>query len=644
MKRIQLATLALCLVGACYGQELPTYVPSNGLVAWYSLDGNALDAGPNELHGIQDGVQAEMDRYGNPAMALNFPGGSSIDLSDSQLFKIDTAGTFSAWMHFENSPAYLDSSNPIFGRNSNNHDYGFSFGPRGAAEYFETTLGLSGSSYLSFTIDIDWTDWVHVVATFSSSSSLFNYYVNGQLIQTEPFLVDGLIHPECNTYIGKFRGTGGNCACQYYTGDLDELGIWNRALTAEEVMQLYSGSSTVGCTDSNACNFDSAATVNDGSCSYGCVFCGEGTVWNEELGACTAMSAPCGWNPDSDSDSVIGVSDLLALLAVYGDADQDGDGIMDSVDDCFGLVDACGDCNGEGMDMDGDGVCDDVDDCVGEFDACGICNGPGPTLMVIDSLIYVTDSVYIDQLGDWHVYEYVADTLWTLECAWQCGSNLNFFGDEYSTIQIGTQCWFAENLRTITYQNGDTIPAELTSAAWGAATEGAVTFYGEGNATIESGSGDGDNNLLVYGRLYNGYAVQDSREICPVGWHVSSDADWLELENYLGIPSSNVATLGWRGTDEGTKLKASDADVPGWNGSNEVGFNALPGGFRNHYGNFFYESEFAFYWSLGGAQGFTGSGLSRHLRTSQSGIARATYDNGDLNYGYSIRCVKNEDL
>ena len=126
-----------------------------------------------------------------------------------------------------------------------------------------------------------------------------------------------------------------------------------------------------GCNDEMACNFEEAATVNDGSCLY-----------DDALGVC-------------GGDCV---------------ADEDGDGVCDDEDDCVGSYDACGVCNGPGAvlecgcapiengecdcdgnvldavgvcggdcteDADGDGVCDDEDDCVGAFDACGVCNGPG---------------------------------------------------------------------------------------------------------------------------------------------------------------------------------------------------------------------------------------------------------------------------
>lgn len=153
----------------------------------------------------------------------------------------------------------------------------------------------------------------------------------------------------------------------------------------------------------------------------------------------------CGWNPDYDNNGSIGVPDLLALLGVFEEMDSDGDGIFDSQDDCYGVVDVCGVCAGSGTDLDSDGVCDEFDDCVGTydlcgecngtnndvdgdslcdfidpcigyFDECGVCNGPGPIWPFIDSITILTDSIYIDQLQEWYVFTYGADTTFTYSC------------------------------------------------------------------------------------------------------------------------------------------------------------------------------------------------------------------------------------
>ena len=129
---------------------------------------------------------------------------------------------------------------------------------------------------------------------------------------------------------------------------------------------------------------------------------------------------------DGNADGAVTINDLLDLLAVFGDTDTDSDGVWDSIDDCLdleacnydanptepcGFIDALGECGGgcEG-DGDDDGICDSEDGCVGVLDECGVCNGPGPTEIVIESITFEYDSVFLPLEDDWFVYEISTDT------------------------------------------------------------------------------------------------------------------------------------------------------------------------------------------------------------------------------------------
>ena len=168
-------------------------------------------------------------------------------------------------------------------------------------------------------------------------------------------------------------------------GCLDGLACnYNASATQDNGSCLYGCS---GCSDSSAANFNPTATVNDGSCVYLPDYCGEGTVWDEASQTCTIDETYCSWQPDSDGDQLIGVSDLLMFLSVFGDTDLDQDGIFDS-----------------------------NDDCVGEYDECGVCNGSGPSIPIIESVEILYDSLYAEQIDEWWVFEAGADTLFTYVC------------------------------------------------------------------------------------------------------------------------------------------------------------------------------------------------------------------------------------
>ena len=197
--------------------------------------------------------------------------------------------------------------------------------------------------------------------------------------------------------------------------------------------------------------------------------------------------------------------------------------------------------------------------------------------------------------------------------AFTCGTNqVTYNGHDYSTVAIGTQCWFAENLRSGNYANGDAIPGDLSNATWESTTTGAQAVYG-----------DDATNLATYGRLYNWHAVDDARGLCPSGWHVPTDDEFTELTTGLG--GESVA---------GSALKASATDSPSWDGSNSSGFSALPGGYRHGTGSFYYVGYDAFFWSSSPSGS---DAWSRRLNFGYDGVSR---DNYFQRSGFSVRCVR----
>ena len=125
----------------------------------------------------------------------------------------------------------------------------------------------------------------------------------------------------------------------------------------------------------------------------------------------------------------------------------------------------------------------------------------------------------------------------------ECGDPLSHFDHSYETVQIGAQCWFAEHLRSVKYANGDDIPSSLTDNQWNNADYGGTTIYGEDSGCSDY-SPDIDScdpvvaSLQAYGRLYNWYAVNDERGLCPSGWHVPTEGEWYGLVSQFGGYSS----------------------------------------------------------------------------------------------------------
>ena len=147
-------------------------------------------------------------------------------------------------------------------------------------------------------------------------------------------------------------------------------------------------------------------------------------------------------------------------------------------------------------------------------------------------------------------------------------------GNVYETVILGEQLWMAENLKTTHYQNGDDIPHVIDTNDWDNLSIGAYCEY-ENNPI----------NSEIYGRLYNWYTIDDSRGVCPEGFHVPSDVEIKQLEMFLGMSQQEANDVSFRGTDQGSQL-AGRADL--WNDGDlennpvfdSTGFVAIPGGAR----------------------------------------------------------------
>jgi uncharacterized protein (TIGR02145 family) len=189
-------------------------------------------------------------------------------------------------------------------------------------------------------------------------------------------------------------------------------------------------------------------------------------------------------------------------------------------------------------------------------------------------------------------------------------------GNTYNTVQIGTQCWTKENLKVTKYRNGNAIPTGLNNTTWSSTTSGAYAIYDNDNA-----------NDAVYGKLYNWYAVNDNRGLCPTGWHISTDAEWTILTTFLGQWVS------------GGKLKSTGTTYwksPNLAATNESGFSALPGGYRYRDGRFIDIRNLAYFWITNGND--YNDELNRFLAYNFSYVS--TYSGHTEQNGFSVRCLK----
>jgi uncharacterized protein (TIGR02145 family) len=184
------------------------------------------------------------------------------------------------------------------------------------------------------------------------------------------------------------------------------------------------------------------------------------------------------------------------------------------------------------------------------------------------------------------------------------------------TIVIGKQQWMKENLDVVTYRNGDIIPQVTDPTAWAALTTGAWCYYNNDPA-----------NGAIYGKLYNWYAVNDSRGLAPQGWHIPTDAEWDTLGAKLG--GDPVA---------GGKMKTTGTTPwisPNTGATNESGFAGLPGGNRRRNGPFEYVGNYGIWWS------------ATEYSSTITFCSTLLYNDGRLGrnfdyktFGFSVRCLR----
>jgi uncharacterized protein (TIGR02145 family) len=522
-----------------YGQ-VPTDLPTDGLIGWWDFDGQYQDQnGSGMMFQTNGSTNLGEDRFGQTNAAVQFFGdGSAVATNDGSVEQYGELSV-SYWIKRQGGDVAVVALGSSSG-GSWKSVFGTSCGIRYADGCGNGSQGfVSGSGAFQGA-------WHHVVMTTHGLGQQFSVYVDGELL--------GVAN----------AGGGGSCsttaihlgveiwsAPEYLIGFIDDLGIWNRQLTSEEVAQLYGMSSTSGCTDDAACNFDQDANVDDGSCipsgcmdtdacnfnseaecegevcDYTCCpgpgCCNEGTFWDEVTQTCIVT------NPtDTNFDGCTDLNDLMDILAAYGDC---------------ALV---------------------------EFASCG--------------------------------------------------DLLEYQGYDYETVQIGEQCWFAENLRAENYTDGTSIPLNSIENHVSGPNPNYKCFYG-----------DDLSNVAENGMLYSWFASADSRGICPVGWHLPSLTDFEALTQEVGGVSN-----------AGSALKAVH---PTWNGNDDYGFTAIPSGYFNWVNapyssdpSYFFMGSHAYYWSSES----TGSNSAYYMILwSDQNSASLLPSNGNFaEDAMSVRCIK----
>ncbi|MBK7627265.1 MAG: fibrobacter succinogenes major paralogous domain-containing protein [Bacteroidales bacterium] len=195
-------------------------------------------------------------------------------------------------------------------------------------------------------------------------------------------------------------------------------------------------------------------------------------------------------------------------------------------------------------------------------------------------------------------------------------------GNIYQIKTIGNQVWTIENLKVSNFKDGTPISFVEDNLSWNSTFTSAYSTYNP-----------------IYGKLYNYYAIADTRKLCPTGWHVPTDEDWKILEVCLGMSQIQADATGLRGIDQGGKLKQIGCPdfwtCQNIGATNSSGFSALGGGYRYDNGIFSEAGLKAYYWSSTEYDAI--SSWARSISNNNTQVGRSSIKKG---FGFSVRCIK----
>ena len=366
--------------------------------------------------------------------------------------------------------------------------------------------------------------------------------------------------------------------------------------------------------------WDLACYDNDGGDCDGYTTC-------EMQGLITCPNGECVESLEDCSDSTECVEGYVTDCSGDGDCCWDnwiGDGWADCSDQQYGCDLTCYDCDG--------GDCDCDDDCCSPGDYnCDTSIDVLDIVAIVNCVLEDTDCPCgdLDDNGAVNVLDIVLLVNMILGGT-DSSSVTDIDGNVYETIQIGNQLWMAENLKVTHYNNGDEIPTGYNISEWNTIWDDAYAVYDDDLSNVE-----------YYGNLYNWYAVDDSRGICPENYHIPTDDEWYILLEYLGGSSygsgENWIIAGGKMKDVGT---IEDGDglwyAPNEGANNESDFTAIPAGFRLNDGEYYESGYYSIFWSST-AEYYTNAFFMWYLLHDDARLYRGLFDSQT---GLSVRCLK----
>jgi uncharacterized protein (TIGR02145 family) len=712
MKHLLTLALLLCL-GTFASAQIPSYVPPNGLVGWWPFNGNANDESGNGNNGTVNGATLAADRFGNASKAYFFNGNSSITVPNNSTLNLSNF-SINAWVYLQNfnGPAHeVLTKGCDLGENYEFLIYGpVDSGAVETAILFSngSRSGTSGSGIPNNCINkTNSLKWHFLTATFDVGTGYLRTYIDGV-----PNCIDLLNRtPQANSSpltIGREPCFSG----RELLGKIDDIAIYNRALSPAEVQQLYLGNCTQptftaqpqnksvgqGQTTTFAVQVDTTATFQwqmDNGFGFvnlvnSSLFSGVTTNTLTVKGSnsidgysfrCIATACQSDTSNAATLTVTSNASTLGSLAGVPGKINYQG-AAMDSLGKPMknqtialqlSVLDSSSTgaaayveshstpTNGSGMFslQIGGGTA-----VTGMFDSIPWANGRNKYLKTevqqngtwvnlgTSQLVSVPYALHAGSAENAKRSQFILDdnnreiklssrngnfefnfNQDTIRPSnlFNCGvSKINYLGQDYQTVLIGTQCWLAKNLDVGMYKI-------ITSNADSQSNDGIMEKYCMNNTQINCVQNGGLYQwaeALNYNNVNNfsfSGNIIPQRGICPVGWHIPTDYEFNNLNTFLGL-------------NAGQKIKSlSSAWANPPSSSNNSGFYAVTSGYANPYSstNTFFQGignqggNISFFWS----SSENNATVSSCIQISDSNDL-ISFTSCNKKRGVSVRCLK----
>jgi uncharacterized protein (TIGR02145 family) len=723
-----LLTLTLLCLGLLAQAQIPSYVPTNGLVGWWPFNGNANDESGNGNHGTVNGATLAADRFGNVGKAYSFDGSGRNIAASCNGFSTGER-TISLWF-YGNDIGQGNSGRGLIGYGGNGNCGTSCLIVVDNAAQGGNNYEISGHcnnqavlfNYGQIHPNNLWKNWIITVSNSGTS-----FFIDGQLVKSDPTFINQTYTNGKSLFFGTgifFDGINSyyDSNVMPFNGLLDDIAIYNRALSASEVQQLYlsacakptftaqpqNKSVVQGQTTTFAVQVDSASSFQwqmDNGFGYvnlvnSSLFSGVGTSSLTVKGSnsidgyafrCIATSCKADTSnaatltvTSSASAAAGTVAGVPGLINYQGSAlDSAGKpmknqtislklSVLDSSSSGAAVYveshTAATNGSGHFAIQIGGGTA-----LLGTFDSVGWANGRNKYLKTelsqngtwvslgTSQLVSVPYALHAgsaekaksadeattlrDSSGNAYQIKTVNGQP-TLVAApgsgsasnpgsFACGQAVNYAGESYPTVQIGTQCWFQKNLNVGTMilgANDQTNNSVLEKYCYNNDSANCAIYGGLYQWAEAVQYQNGASNSASLSTLFS----SNVRGICPTGWHLPSDAEYCTLTTFLDA-TVNCSTFGWSGTDVGGKIKSTSGlwTSPNTGATNSSGFSALPGGYRRTNGTFNGIGFSNYFWSS--SEYSNTNAIYRNLYYLYSNIYR--FDD-NKSYGFSVRCLK----